>query len=323
MPTGISYLDEVWQPVTGCTPCSPGCENCYAATMAQTGRLRNHRRYKGLATCKAGPSGLHVGKWTGEVRCNEEDLTQPLKWRKSRRVGCCFMGDLFHPDVPDAFLDKVFAVMALCPQHQFVVCTKRAERMREYLTGRGLHNRIERAAEEFTTGQPSFSGKVILPALPFPGVHLGVTVESHEQLGRAAILCKTPAAHRWLSIEPMLDYPDLTPWLTSCEECGNAGSTSLFGHRPPGDGLNLCRDACDRDEGPGIDLAILGCESGPNRRPCNLDWVRQVIDDCDAAGVALYVKQLNIDGKVVTDPARFPADLRQRELPWRLDNESE
>lgn len=282
MPTGISYLDEVWQVVTGCSPCSPGCDHCYAATMAQTGRLRNHRRYRGLATTVSGPTGLDVGKWTGEVRCNEEDLTQPLQWRKRRTIGTVFMGDLFHPAVPDAFLDKVFAVMALCPQHQFVVCTKRAERMREYMTtpSRVRDPRWQSAAATIQRTL-CFEGAYLFD-FPLPNLHLGVTVESNGQMERVRLLRETPAAHRWISYEPLL------------------GLATPIG-------------------GDGISGVVAGCESGQNRRRCRLDWVRIIGDWCDNFDVKFYIKQLSLDGKVVTDPALFPADFRSRELPWELN----
>jgi protein gp37 len=225
------------------------------------------------------------------------------------------MGDLFHPDVPFSFLDKVFAVMAVSSQHTFVICTKRAERMREYLSAKLTPRSVANATAEYADTYPTCGW-------PLPNVHLGVTCESQEQTGRVIDLVATPAAHRWVSYEPALGPLDIETWLSSCEECGNAGSSALFGHRPPGDGLNLCRDACDRTEGPGIDGVIIGCESGPNRRPCDLAWVRQVVGDCQAGGVECYVKQLDIDGKVVTDMAKFPKWARVRQLPWMTESEA-
>ncbi len=120
---------------------------------------------------------------------------------------------------------------------------------------------------------------------PLPNCHLGVTVESSGQTGRIVDLVKTPASRRWISYEPAL------------------GSIS--------------------GPYPGIHGIVVGCESGQNRRPCGLHWVREVRDDCQAAGVKLYVKQLPIDGKVVTDPALFPEDLRSRELPWQVGKRGE
>ena len=307
--TGIPYLDEVWQPVTGCTPCSPGCLNCYAAVQASGPRLRDHPRYKGLAV---------DGKWTGDVRCNTDTLEQPLRWRKPRVIGVCFMGDLAHPDVPFAFLDRVFAVMALCPQHTFVVCTKRSERMREYLTDNATPRRVANASAEFADRFPACGW-------PLPNVHFGVTVESKEQDFRVIDLAITPAAHRWLSVEPMLGPLDLS-WLTDrCKSDNRHGDrcTIKTGHA----GMHR---ALKPDDGWGDDepcvspigSVIVGCESGPNRRPCKLEWVRQVVEDCQAAGVTCYVKQLDIDGKVVTDMAKFPEWARVRQLSWMAESEA-
>lgn len=269
--TAIPYLDEAWQPATGCSPCSPGCENCYAATMAASPRLRNHRWYKGLATSSRPAPGWTLGKWTSEVRCNEDALEKPLRWKTPRTIGVSFMGDLFHPDVPFDFLDKVFAVMALCQQHTFVLCTKRAERMREYLTG-----------------------PVRPETWPLPNVHLGVTVESREQWTRMAILQATPADHRWISYEPALGC--LRP---SDRRPDEWTGPSVF----PLDGIS------------GI---VVGCESGPNRRPSDLSWPRQIRDDCEAAGVKLYVKQLIVDGKFTKDATEFPEDLQIQDLSWPI-----
>lgn len=287
MPTNIPYLDEVWQPVTGCSPCSPGCENCYASVQASGPRLRDHRRYTGLAA---------DGKWTGEVRCNVADLQQPLRWRTPRVIGTCFMGDLFAESVPWQYLDRVFTTMTQCPQHTFVVCTKRAERMREYFSGR----------------------------LPLPNCHLGVTTESQEQSLRVSDLIATTAAHRWLSVEPMLGPLDLS-WLTDrCKSDNGQGDrcTMAAGHK--GNHNALTPTGGWGNEGPcesPISGVIVGCESGLNRRPCKLEWVRKVVEDCQAAGVKCYVKQLDIGGKVVKDIERFPEWAQVRHLPWMAESE--
>lgn len=125
MPTGIEWATETLQPVTGCTPISEGCRNCYAAREA-SGRLQHHPRYAGLAV---------DGKWTGEVRLNESELERPLHWKKPRRIFVCSHGDLFHKDVPDDWLWRVFGTMADCPQHTFLLLTKRALRMADFVNG--------------------------------------------------------------------------------------------------------------------------------------------------------------------------------------------
>ena len=125
--TLIEWADATWNPITGCSVVSPGCANCYAMRLAG-GRLKAAPSRAGLTLpSRAGPV------WTGEVRFNRHWLDQPLRWRRPRRIFVCAHGDLFHEHVPNDWIDQVFAVMALAPQHQFLVLTKRAERVRDYL----------------------------------------------------------------------------------------------------------------------------------------------------------------------------------------------
>lgn len=126
--TKIEWTDATWNPITGCSVVSPGCTNCYAMKLAGT-RLKHHPTREGLTTdSKAGPV------WNGKVRFNESMLLDPLKWRRPRMIFVCAHGDLFAENVPDEWIDQVFAVMALAPHHTFQVLTKRPERMRAYLT---------------------------------------------------------------------------------------------------------------------------------------------------------------------------------------------
>lgn len=131
--TPIEWTDATWNPVTGCSVLSAGCTNCYAMRLAGT-RLQHHPSRAGLTTPSRIKSGTGLGKpvWNGQVRFNEQWLTEPLRWKRPRRIFVVAHGDLFHDAVPDAWIDQVFAVMALAPQHQFQVLTKRAARMRAY-----------------------------------------------------------------------------------------------------------------------------------------------------------------------------------------------
>lgn len=124
----IEWTDSTWNPITGCTLVSEGCRHCYAARLAAT-RLKHHPSRKGLARINAAGEA----KFTGEVRFNEQWLDQPLRWRKPRMIFVCAHGDLFHESVPDEWIDRVFAVMALSPHHTFQVLTKRPDRMLKYL----------------------------------------------------------------------------------------------------------------------------------------------------------------------------------------------
>jgi len=124
--TKIEWTDATWNPITGCSIVSPGCTNCYAMRLAGT-RMKHHPTRIGLTVdSKAEPV------WNGQVRFNEQALDHPLRWRRPRRIFVCAHGDLFHESVPDEWIDQVFAVMALAPQHTFQVLTKRAKRMREW-----------------------------------------------------------------------------------------------------------------------------------------------------------------------------------------------
>ncbi len=128
--TTISWTDVTWNPTVGCTRVSPGCKNCYAFTLHDM-RHAAHKDGKNLPEQYAKPFT--------ELQMIADRLEDPLHWKKPRMVFVNSMSDLFHEDVPDEFIDKVFAVMALCPQHTFQVLTKRPERMLEVLSERYLY----------------------------------------------------------------------------------------------------------------------------------------------------------------------------------------
>jgi protein gp37 len=193
--TSIEWTDASWNPIVGCTEISPGCANCYAARLAAT-RLRNTPQYQGLAANLKSeiqfdavyPHGIPVGKiqprWTGEVRLLPERLAEPLHWKKPRRIFVCDMGDLFHESVTDREITKVFATILSCPHHTFQILTKRAARMKEWIT---KHTPL------------------VFHGPPLPNVWLGVSVENqHFADERIPLLLTTPAAVRWISAEPLL-----------------------------------------------------------------------------------------------------------------------
>jgi len=127
--SNISWTDASWSPITGCSRVSRGCERCYSERLTAT-KLKNHPRYAGLAVLKNDGIGP---RWTGEVRCHADQLDVPLHWKKPRMIFVNSMSDTFHEKVPFEFIDRMFAVMALCPQHTFQILTKRPERVAEYL----------------------------------------------------------------------------------------------------------------------------------------------------------------------------------------------
>lgn len=284
--THIEWTDATWNPVTGCSVVSPGCTNCYAMKLAGT-RLRHHPSRQGLTTpTKAGPV------WNGQVRVNAEWLDQPLHWARPRRIFVCAHGDLFHEDVPDAWIDQVFAVMALAPQHAFQVLTKRAGRMREYLTKHTTPGLIGQCALDF---RPDLGRRVA--SWPLPNVWLGVSAEDQpradERLGE---LILTPAAVRFVSLEPMVGPVDLrdlpAPKVAPGDEAEDwrfdALESGEYYWFDCGDGFTEGGDGPDR---PALDWVILGGESGPGARPMHPDWARRVRDDCAAAGVPFFFKQ--------------------------------
>jgi protein gp37 len=126
----IEWTNATWNPVAGCSLASPGCTNCYAMRMAARLEAMGIPLYQGLT--KPGKGGA---VWTGEIRQAEPDQRfQPLRWRKPRNIFVDSMSDLFHADVPDAWIDEVFSIMEQCPQHTFQVLTKRPGRVRAYLS---------------------------------------------------------------------------------------------------------------------------------------------------------------------------------------------
>lgn len=199
-----------WNPVTGCTKISEGCRHCYAEKFAQRLCLMGQKKYQ---------NGFRI-------TLHEDCLHEPLQWKQSKIVFTCSMGDLFHPDVPDDFLIRVFQVMNQASQHIFQVITKRAERL------------------------ASIAHKLAWA----PHIWMGVTVESESQQQRIPYLVSTPAALKWLCIEPMLTALPSLPL-------------------------------------KGIHWVILGGESGSEARPIQERWVLEVRDQCLRAHVPFYFKQ--------------------------------
>lgn len=291
MPTNIPYVDEVWNPVVGCSKCSPGCENCYAE------RLHN-QRYKARAE----------GKNVPEQYCMPFDFVQkiharldwPLHWRNPRKILCCSMADLFHPKVPFGLVLKIFGITMVTPWHTYMFLTKRINRVvlffewwqeqwrkNPILWGRdalaleaveNLPTDLEKANQFWLDNfDQSKRGKLDYPIPhPQPNVHLGVTICNQKEADeKIPILVEIPAAHRWISFEPLLGEISISP---NCffDEQGN--------------------DLLSR--------AIIGGESGPNRRECKPEWIKSIVEQCDAAGIPWLVKQVEISGKVCHDPKR-------------------
>lgn len=284
-----------WNVVTGCTKVSAGCKNCYAA--------REWARFCANPTAKK-----YFGRPFGDVRCHEDLLDQPLRWSKPRGVFVNAMGDLFHPQVPFAFIDRVFAVMASSPQHTFQILTKHAARMHEYMVG--LSPDLERASAAFQ-GLGSLAAPPLLAGMrrwramsvsesrhgecgPLANVWLGVSAENQEMAdARIPLLLQTPAAVRWVSAEPLIGPINLQQLRM---QTGGQHIDALTG---------VTRGLYTNHQGAHIDWVVVGGESGPKARPMNPAWVRAVRDQCVGAGVPFFFKQWGewLAGRVHADAA--------------------
>jgi protein gp37 len=250
--TAIGWTEATWNPVTGCSHVSPGCEHCYAEAL----ELRFGRSTKPWTAQNAAEN----------VKLHPERLEQPLRWRTPRRVFVNSMSDLFHERVTETFLDQVFAIMAVSPRHTFQVLTKRPERMRDYVSTDG---RAGAVAAETGSGcdddgrdWPFIRPDDLAEMWPLPNVWLGVSCEDQRRADeRLPLLLETPAAVRFVSLEPLLgpiDFP------LPCD-----GSV-FWG---------------------GLHWGIIGGESGPQYRPMQVEWAQGIADTFAWAHVPLYVKQ--------------------------------
>lgn len=264
----IEWTDATWNPITGCSVISPGCKHCYAMKLAG-GRLQHHPSRTGLTVdTDAGPV------WTGEVRLNTQWLDQPIRWSRRRMIFVCAHGDLFHPSVPDAWIDTVFGVMWAClygrdgaPGHVFQVLTKRAERMREYLSV-DRRQAWARAAVQYGGGDDpdGLYDQVALAECPHPRIWLGLSTENQATADeRIPHLLQTPAAVRWISAEPLLEALNLAFWLD--------------------------RLPAVVDGRPRLDWVVLGGESGRGARAMHPKWVQSLRDQCESADVPFLFKQ--------------------------------
>lgn len=299
--TNIEWTDATWNPIRGCSRKSAGCGGphgqggCYAEKIAA--RFSGPGQpFEGLAHRVGGEA-----RWTGKVVLVEDKLTEPLRWRRPRRIFVNSVSDLFHENLPDEAIDKVFAVMALAPQHTFQVLTKRADRMREYLTaGDGaaapqrqidfLRGRLEAVRRGERTQFDALDHIIRVNGWPIygeagewplPNVWLGVSVENQAAADeRIDDLVETPSEVRFLSIEPMLGPVDLHNWI------------SPRFHHPPQ-----------------IDWVIAGGESGAGARDNGFEEnARALLSQCQAAGVPFF-------GKQNVKKAPLPEDLMVREFP--------
>ncbi len=303
--SNISWTDKVWNPVVGCSRVSAGCERCYAETFAARLEAMGQARYKGLTVV-----GENGARWTRQVREVTEALGAPLHWRKPARVFVNSMSDLFHEGLRFEYIAAVFGVMAACPQHTFLVLTKRPERALEFFAWveeRATANGstpvgicVAQASQKLGVGSPEFMPDLVAtwPSWPLSSVHLGVSVEDQANAEkRIPWLLGCPAAVRWISAEPLLGPIVLREeWLhgkfieckdeTSDEETDPCRGCDGV----PNDGLRS-GDYCGATRGPKLAWSVVGGESGANHRAMDPAWADALVEQCEAARTAAFVKQ--------------------------------
>lgn len=287
--TGIEWTDATWNCIRGCSRVSEGCRHCYAEGIA--------RRFRGIGLAYEGLVRIdtegNAHEWNGKIKFVEKHLLDPLKWKEPKRIFVNSMSDLFHVAIQDEVIDKIFAVMALCPQHTFQILTKRPERMARYMTEirqgpeRSLAGGVVR---DMVYRWDRYNPTTRLPngvmhehrldsfQWPLLNVHMGVSCENQATADeRIPLLLQTPAAVRFISAEPLLGPIDLLripragqmwDWLTGERETASEKRTTAH-----------------------LDWAIVGGESGPGARPMHPDWARSLRDQCQAAGVSFFFKQ--------------------------------
>lgn len=257
----IEWTDATWNPITGCSVVSPGCTNCYAMKLAGT-RMKHHPTRVGLTIdTKAGPV------WNGQVRFNASMLLQPLRWKRPRNIFVCAHGDLFHEHIPTPWIDQVFSVMALAPQHTFQVLTKRPERMLNYLTCQrsdGTGNAARYMAAAYGAYSPDKAerdatfDRVLNGPWPLPNILLGVSVEDQnradERRDHIAPLARKHGWRTFVSYEPALGPVDWIGWEF-------------------------------------LSWMISGGESQRGSRPSHPDWHRASRDFCAAHNIPYLFKQ--------------------------------
>lgn len=285
--TKIPWTQHTWNPEVGCAKVSPGCAHCYGEPMATRLAHMGQANYQRIIT---------AGRWNGKVApCSRRH------WDNVPKSGMCFvcsMGDLFYEGISDERRDEIYSRMLQHHQTTFQVLTKRPERALAY-----YENCIE-DADQFD-GLPS-------PIVNAPNIWLGVTAENQEWADRRiAILKQIEAVVLFVSCEPLLAPIDIRRWLAPTYRC-ECGDVRPLGERScprcgrwPGKlGDQLGRSSM-------VNWVIVGCESGPGRRPCELEWVADIVDQCHAAAVPPFVKQVDLNGKVVKDPQRIAAALNR------------
>jgi protein gp37 len=275
-------------------------------------------------------------QWTGKVSLVESALLKPLQWQKPQRIFVNSMSDLFHEAVPDEFIDRIFAVMARAPHHTFQVLTKRPERMRSYIQAADISvlAPLGRAIQAIPGHRPAAY------SWPLPNVWLGVSCEDQQRADeRIPLLLQTPAALRFVSAEPLIGpirFKQQNPdgfWPPNAAQ----PDVAWLRHRDWPDDFQYWTT--------GLGWVIVGGESGPGARPCDVAWLRSIVKQCQMGRVPVFVKQVGavprltgpcsldewtnpctvtaasggthvvLKNRKGSDPAEWPESYRVREFP--------
>lgn len=296
--TQISWTDETWNPTVGCTRVSAGCRHCYAFDL-------HDLRHQAFLAGKLQGVAQYARPFR-EVQLKPERLSLPLGWRRPRRIFVDSVSDLLHPDVPDTFVDQVFAVMFVAAErgHTFQLLTKRVERLRTYL----LDDRRRRRVADALTGplrgrvkdEDGWWDRIASGPGPLssPRIWLGTSVEDQRAAAtRVPALLHLPAGLRFLSLEPLLGPVNLQPWLhydhgpeeADLAASGMPGGEELCQGRA---GLGKRPDSeCHAVRRSGIGWMIVGGESGPHARPMHPEWARDLRDQAATAHIPFHFKQ--------------------------------
>lgn len=311
----IEWTDKTWNPVVGCSLASPGCALCYAGTMARrqvamaaaAGRVSPYADVVRVAE-PGQKARTGAAAWNGQVAFLPERLAEPLRWRNGARIFVNSMSDLFHERLSFDAIAAVFGVMASTPQHTFQVLTKRPARMLRFLLTARVLGLSEVACDYLKAAGVPLSDDAVRS--PSSNIWLGVSVEDQPRADeRLPLLAEVRAMgwHTFASVEPLIGRVAMPR-------------------------ANLWESA---------EWVIIGGESGPHSRRCEADWIREVRHDAQAAGAAVFIKQLGLafsdplhgvagaglrvdsDAHVTrrlvnrkgADPAEWPEDLRVRDWP--------
>lgn len=315
--TTIAWCDETWNPLLGCSRQGPGCDNCYAMLFMHRNLRPEHR---GLTILRPASHARPGVDWSGEVRMLPERLALPFTWRKPARIFTTSASDPFHPRVPFEYVAAIFGIVAATPWLTHLMLTKQPDRARAFFrwyegtSGAGASSiaalyEARSQLDKHASDTAHAVDRVQLslrspPPWPLPNLHLGVSVEDKRRADeRIPELLACSNALPWISAEPLLEGFSIAPWL-------------------------------DRPGRRGLRWVVVGGESGRRARRYRVEWARDMIRECQNAGVAVFHKQLGAQPEAIDypggylplrlvdkkgeDPAEWPEGLDVRQWPTTI-----